>query len=109
MTRGRSPTIKDVAKVAGVSSATVSYVLNDLNKVTPEVDALVRRVAKAHAPKSWEWVVGKGLSPLTPYNFGCYRRTAHRRLFYGRALQFLDTHLKVWDFKRIPQRGQHLE
>ena len=38
-----------------------------------------------------------------------YRRTAHRRLFYGRALQFLDTHLKVWDFKRIPQRGQHLE
>ena len=46
MSRGRSPTIKDVAKVAGVSSATVSYVLNDLNKVTPEVDALVRRVAK---------------------------------------------------------------
>ena len=45
MTKGRSPTIKDVAKAAGVSSATVSYVLNDLNKVTPEVDALVRRVA----------------------------------------------------------------
>lgn len=38
-----------------------------------------------------------------------YRRTDHRRLFYGRALQFLDTHLKDWDFKRIPQRGQHLE
>lgn len=46
MVNSRSPTIKDVAKVAGVSSATVSYVLNDLNKVSPEVDALVRRVAK---------------------------------------------------------------
>ena len=45
MSRGRSPTIKDVAKAAGVSSATVSYVLNGLNKVSPEVDALVRRVA----------------------------------------------------------------
>nr|WP_230989678.1 LacI family DNA-binding transcriptional regulator [Devosia faecipullorum] len=45
MSRRRSPTIKDVAKAAGVSSATVSYVLNGLNKVTPEVDALVRRVA----------------------------------------------------------------
>ena len=45
MTKGRSPTIKDVAKAAGVSSATVSYVLNNLNKVSPEVDALVRRVA----------------------------------------------------------------
>jgi LacI family transcriptional regulator len=45
MAKGRSPTIKDVAKAAGVSSATVSYVLNDLNKVSPEVDALVRRVA----------------------------------------------------------------
>jgi LacI family transcriptional regulator len=41
----RSPTIKDVAQAAGVSSATVSYVLNNLNKVTPEVDAHVRRVA----------------------------------------------------------------
>lgn len=45
MSRRRSPTIKDVAKAAGVSSATVSYVLNGLNKVTPEVDALVRRAA----------------------------------------------------------------
>jgi len=46
MASSRSPTIKDVARIAGVSSATVSYVLNDLNKVSPEVDALVRRVAK---------------------------------------------------------------
>ncbi len=45
MAKGRGPTIKDVARAAGVSSATVSYVLNDLNKVSPEVDALVRRVA----------------------------------------------------------------
>jgi LacI family transcriptional regulator len=45
MKRERSPTIKDVAEAAGVSSATVSYVLNNLNKVTPEVDEHVRRVA----------------------------------------------------------------
>ncbi len=43
--QGRNPTIKDVAQAAGVSSATVSYVLNNLNKVTPEVDAHVRRIA----------------------------------------------------------------
>jgi LacI family transcriptional regulator len=45
MIKGRGPTIKDVARAAGVSSATVSYVLNDLNKVSPEVDQLVRRTA----------------------------------------------------------------
>ncbi|MBK1793263.1 LacI family DNA-binding transcriptional regulator [Devosia sp. WQ 349] len=45
MIKGRGPTIKDVARAAGVSSATVSYVLNDLNKVSSEVDKLVRRVA----------------------------------------------------------------
>ncbi len=38
---------------------------------------MIRAAARALAPKSWEWVVGKGLSPLTPYNFGCFRRTAH--------------------------------
>lgn len=43
---GRSITMKDVARAAGVSSATVSYVLNDLNKVSAEVDAHVRRVAQ---------------------------------------------------------------
>lgn len=40
-------TIKDVAREAGVSSATVSYVLNGLNKVTPEVDSLVWKVAES--------------------------------------------------------------
>ncbi|OSP53860.1 LacI family DNA-binding transcriptional regulator [Pseudoruegeria sp. SK021] len=39
-------TIRDVAKAAGVSSATVSYVMNDLGKVTPEVDRLVRSAAQ---------------------------------------------------------------
>lgn len=43
--RRRSPTIKDVAETAGVSAATVSYVLNNLNKVSPEVDRHVRRIA----------------------------------------------------------------
>lgn len=43
---GRTPTIKDVAKAAGVSQATVSYVLNNLNKVSPKVDAHVRQVAR---------------------------------------------------------------
>ena len=38
---------------------------------------MIVRVAKAKAPKSWQWVVGGGLSPITPYNFGCYRRTGH--------------------------------
>lgn len=41
----KKPTIKDVARVAGVSSATVSYVMNNLGKVTPEVDAHVRQIA----------------------------------------------------------------
>jgi LacI family transcriptional regulator len=45
MNKGRSPTIKDVARAAGVSSATVSYVLNNLNKVSLEVDQLVRKTA----------------------------------------------------------------
>src|SRR6185437_5211373 len=38
---------------------------------------MIVRVAKAKAPRSWQWVVGGGLSPITPYNFGCYRRTGH--------------------------------
>ncbi len=37
--------IKDVAQAAGVSSATVSYVMNGLGKVTPEVETKVRKVA----------------------------------------------------------------
>jgi penicillin amidase len=38
---------------------------------------MIVRVARARAPRSWRWVVGAGLSPLTPYNFGSYRRTGH--------------------------------
>ena len=43
----RRATIKDVAKAAGVSAATVSYVMNDLGRVTAEVDAHVRAVAES--------------------------------------------------------------
>jgi penicillin amidase len=38
---------------------------------------MIIRVARAKAPLSWRWVVGAGLSPITQYNFGCYRRTGH--------------------------------
>jgi penicillin amidase len=38
---------------------------------------MLGRVARAKAPQSWRWVIGAGLSPITPYNFGCFRRTAH--------------------------------
>jgi penicillin amidase len=41
------------------------------------VAEMVVRVAKAKAPNSWRWLVGAGLSPITPYNLGCYRRTGH--------------------------------
>jgi penicillin amidase len=37
---------------------------------------MVVRAAKAKAPQSWRWVVGAGLSAITPYNFGTFRRTA---------------------------------
>ncbi|MCB2115788.1 MAG: LacI family DNA-binding transcriptional regulator [Rhodobacteraceae bacterium] len=43
---GRSVTMKDVAREVGVSSATVSYVLNGLGKVSPEVDERVRQAAQ---------------------------------------------------------------
>jgi penicillin amidase len=38
---------------------------------------MIRAVARAKAPKSWEWVIGRPLGPLSAYNFNCYRRTAH--------------------------------
>ena len=38
---------------------------------------MICRVARAKAPRSYRWVVGAGLSPLKPYNFGCFRRTGH--------------------------------
>ncbi len=41
------------------------------------VAEMIVRVARAKAPRSWRWVVGAGLSAITPYNFGCYRRTGH--------------------------------
>lgn len=44
MRRRRIPTIADVAKAAGVSTSTVSYVMNDRNRVGPETR---RRVLRA--------------------------------------------------------------
>jgi penicillin amidase len=38
---------------------------------------MARRVALAKAPKSHAWALGASLSPITPYNFLCFRRTAH--------------------------------
>lgn len=35
------------------------------------------RVAKAKAPQSWRWILGEPPSAVTPYNFGCFRRTGH--------------------------------
>jgi penicillin amidase len=35
------------------------------------------RVVRAKAPKGGGYALGKGFSPLTPYNFLCYRRTGH--------------------------------
>lgn len=40
-------TIKEIAKMAGVSTATVSYVLNDTKKVSPETEKRVREAVKA--------------------------------------------------------------
>ncbi|MBO0700358.1 MAG: penicillin acylase family protein, partial [Zavarzinella sp.] len=39
--------------------------------------AMAVRVAKARAPKSWEWAAGKGTNGLNAYNFFGFRRTAH--------------------------------
>lgn len=38
---------------------------------------MIGRIARAKAPKSWRWILGAGLSPLTPFSFGCFRRTGH--------------------------------
>ena len=41
------------------------------------VASMARRLAQAKAPKSWERVLGKGFSTLTPHNFFCFRRASH--------------------------------
>jgi penicillin amidase len=38
---------------------------------------MANRVAKAKAPHSYDAMLGRGLSPLTGYNFFCFRRTGH--------------------------------
>ena len=46
MSKKRSPTIKDVASAAGVSTATVSYALNGLDKVSEKIRERVQKVAQ---------------------------------------------------------------
>lgn len=41
------------------------------------VAEMAGRVVRAKATRSWKYALGKGLSPLTPYNFLCYRRSGH--------------------------------
>jgi penicillin amidase len=38
---------------------------------------MATRVVRTKAPKSAEYALGKGLSPITHYNFMCFRRTGH--------------------------------
>ena len=38
---------------------------------------MARRLAQAKAPRSFAVVLGEALGPIVPYNFLCYRRTAH--------------------------------
>jgi penicillin amidase len=38
---------------------------------------MVGRLVRARAPKSAVYALGKGLSPVTPCNFLCFRRTGH--------------------------------
>lgn len=43
---------------------------------------MTARAMRAKAPGSWRWLLGAGLSPINPYNFVSFRRTAHLvRLF----------------------------
>lgn len=72
----------------------------DPNVPFAQVQGFVAAAEKAGAELETHFFEGEGHS---------YQRLEHRKKFYGRALQFLDRHLKPWDFKRIPQAGQHLE
>ncbi|HZY85159.1 MAG TPA: penicillin acylase family protein [Gemmataceae bacterium] len=38
---------------------------------------MTNRVAKAKAPRSYDAALGRSMSPLTGYNFFCFRRTGH--------------------------------
>ena len=41
------------------------------------LDELARRIAKARAPRSYPWVLGKGFTQLVPYTFFVARRVGH--------------------------------
>jgi penicillin amidase len=38
---------------------------------------MIRRVARAKAPRSYAWVIGQGFTPLFPYTIFCVRRLSH--------------------------------
>lgn len=72
----------------------------DPNVPFAQLKSFVEAAEKTGAPLETHFFEGEGHS---------YQGLANRKKFYGRALQFLDRHLKPWDFKKIPQGGQHLE
>jgi penicillin amidase len=41
------------------------------------VSEMAGRIARAKAPRSFAVVLGEALGPIAPFNFLCYRRTAH--------------------------------
>lgn len=84
------PTMADVARVAGVSTTTVSHVLNRTRRVAPETEAAVRRAvettkyrqnlaARAVATQS-TYTIGLAMSVITNPNFADLVRKIESRL-----------------------------
>lgn len=83
--------MRDVVLAAPVANEDVEVALDLLRRWDGDVAAdspaaavyelflveMLTRITQAKAPQSWRWMLGAGLSPLTPYNFYCYRRTGH--------------------------------
>ncbi|MEZ0370949.1 MAG: S9 family peptidase [Candidatus Sericytochromatia bacterium] len=72
----------------------------DPNVPFAQVQGFVDQAEKVETELETHFFEGEGHS---------YRRKKNLSLFYARTRQFLACHLKSWDFKLIPQGGQHLE